>query len=96
MACVIAQAVRHCLNAHVRYVAGEEALEQVSPQISSVSPANQHSTFAPYLSQQICDIPNHADRFLGSRLYPQHSIWLVTKKSQFYGDTHEPGRLWPI
>jgi len=49
MACVIGQAVRHCLNAHVRYVAGEVALQQVSPEISSVSPANQHSTTAPNL-----------------------------------------------
>jgi len=32
-----------------RYVAGEVALEQVSPGISSVSSANQHSTTAPNL-----------------------------------------------
>jgi len=33
MACAVGQAVRHCLNAHVRYVAGEVAVEQVSPEI---------------------------------------------------------------
>jgi hypothetical protein len=45
----VGQAVRRCLNARVRYVAGEVALEQVSPEIPSVSPTNQHSTTAPNL-----------------------------------------------
>jgi hypothetical protein len=49
MACTIGQAVRHCLHVHVRHVAGKMALEQVSPEISSLSPANQQSTTAPNL-----------------------------------------------
>ena len=44
------------LNAHVRYVVGEVALEQVSPETSSTCPANQHSTIAPNLRvTKICD-----------------------------------------
>ena len=44
------------LNAHVRYVGGEVALEQVSSETSSTCPANQHSTIAPNLRvTKICD-----------------------------------------
>ena len=51
------------INAHVRYVAGEVALEQVSPEISSVSPSNQHSTTAPNVCPQICDMPKQAAHY---------------------------------
>jgi hypothetical protein len=101
MACPTGQAVGHSFNVHVRYVAGEVALNQVSPEISSVSPANQHSTTGPNLCVNryaTCLARQHiimSSVFGFKALSPAEHL-ASHKESQFYGDMHEPGGLWPI